>query len=228
MWIDVPGPALLSSMTQNSTAKGPTPTPTPPPFSAYAGFASNPSASQSSTPQPGLGQYSAFSQPPQKTSDPFAALSSSQFSSKPTTPQPPATPAAAPAASNDDDEWSFSSALPPESSAPREHQIIVSNTALRVHMKASRQSQSPNAIHLLFVFSNTTPQHISDLHFQLAVTKVRIFIFIPSSLLRPAFLHLSSHRSCDSSISANGKTRAMNFNSNHRAGVPCGPTKTAA
>ncbi|KAI0445220.1 ADP-ribosylation factor-binding protein GGA2 [Xylaria telfairii] len=163
---NIPGPALLSSLTQNSTAKGPTPTPTPPPFSPYSGFVSKPSASQSTTPQPPLGQYSAFSQPPQKTSDPFAALSSSQFSSKPATPQPPAPPA-----SNDDDEWSFSSALPPEASAPRDHQVIVSNTLLRINMKAVRAPQAPNALTLLFSFSNTSPQQISDLHFELAVTK---------------------------------------------------------
>ncbi|KAI3319824.1 VHS-domain-containing protein [Xylariaceae sp. AK1471] len=164
---NIPGPALLSSLTQNNTAKGPTPTPTPPPFSPYSGFASKPSASQSTTPQLPLGQYSAFSQPPsQKGSDPFAALSS-QFSSKPTTPQPPA----APAASNDDDEWSFSSALPPESSAPREHQAVVSNGLLQIGMKAVRAPQAANALSLLFSFSNKSPQQIGDLHFQLAVTK---------------------------------------------------------
>ncbi|KAI0190661.1 VHS domain-containing protein [Xylaria flabelliformis] len=163
---NIPGPALLSSLTQNSTAKGPSPTPTPPPFSSYSGFASKPSTSQSTTPQPPLGQYSAFSQP-QKASDPFAALSSSQFSSKPATPQPPA----APSASNDDDEWSFSSALPPEASAPRDHQAVVSNGLLRINMKAVRAPQAPNALSLLFSFSNTSPQQIGDLHFQLAVTK---------------------------------------------------------
>ncbi|KAI0868466.1 ADP-ribosylation factor-binding protein GGA2 [Hypoxylon argillaceum] len=163
----IPGPALLSSLTQNSTAKGPTPTPTPPPFSPYSGFTSKPSASQSTTPQPPLGPYSAFSQPPQKTSDPFAALSAAQFASKPSTPQPPA----APATSNDDDEWSFSSALPPEASSPRDHQVTVSNTLLRVNMKAVRAPQAPNALSLLFSFSNTSPQQIDDLHFQLAVTK---------------------------------------------------------
>lgn len=165
---DIPGPALLSSLTQNSTAKGPTPTPTPPPFSPYSGFSSKPSASQSATPQPPLGQYSAFSQPPPKASDPFVALSAAQFSSKPTSPQPPA----ATAASNEDDEWSFSSALPPEASAPREHQAVVSNTLLRINMKAVRAPQSPNALSLLFSFSNTSPQQIANLHFQLAVTKV--------------------------------------------------------
>ncbi|TGJ84443.1 hypothetical protein E0Z10_g4316 [Xylaria hypoxylon] len=164
---NIPGPALLSSLTQNSTAKGPTPTPTPPPFSPYSGFASKPSASQSTTPQPALGQYSAFSQPPQKTSDPFAALGSSQLSSKSVTPQPPAVPIA----SNDDDEWSFSSALPPEASSPRDHQAVVSNSLLRINMKAVRAPQVPNALSLLFSFSNTSPQQMSDLHFQLAVTK---------------------------------------------------------
>ncbi|KAI1811107.1 ADP-ribosylation factor-binding protein GGA2 [Poronia punctata] len=167
---NIPGPALLSSMTQNSTAKGPTPDPTPPPYSAFAGFASNPSGSQSATPQPALGQYSAFSQPPpQRSADPFAALSSSQFSSKPATPQPMVAPA--PTVSNDDDEWAFSSALPPESSAPRDHQTVVSNTALRIHMKAARAPHAPNALSLVFSFSNTRPVQISDLHFQLAVTK---------------------------------------------------------
>ncbi|KAJ8107253.1 hypothetical protein ONZ43_g6790 [Nemania bipapillata] len=165
--VDIPGPALLSSLTQNSTAKGPTPTPTPPPFSPYSGFTSKPSASQSTTPQPPLGQYSAFSQPPQKTSDPFAALSAAQFASKPSTPQPPAVSAAA----NDDDEWSFSSALPPEASSPRDHQVVVSNTLLRINMKAVRAPQVPHALSLLFSFSNTSPQQIGDLHFQLAVTK---------------------------------------------------------
>ncbi|KAI0104323.1 ADP-ribosylation factor-binding protein GGA2 [Nemania sp. FL0031] len=164
---NIPGPALLSSLTQNSTAKGPTPTPTPPPYSPFSAFTSKPSASQSSTPQPPLGQYSAFSQPPQKTGDPFAALSASQFSSKPSTPQPPVVPAA----SNDDDEWSFSSAVPPEPSAPRDHQIMVSNTLVRINMKAARAPQAPNALSLLFSFSNTSSQQISDLQFELAVTK---------------------------------------------------------
>lgn len=168
---NIPGPALLSSLTQNSTAKGPTPTPTPPPYSAsYAGFASKTSPSQSSTPQPPLGQYAAFAQPAAKTSDPFAALSASQFASKPATPQPPAAPAA-PAASNDDDEWSFSSALPPEASTPRDHQVVVSQSLLRINMKAIRAPQAQNALSLLFAFSNESPQQIDDLHFQLAVTK---------------------------------------------------------
>ncbi|KAI2634436.1 ADP-ribosylation factor-binding protein GGA2 [Xylaria nigripes] len=168
---NIPGPALLSSLTENSTAKRTAPVSTPSPSSSYSGFASKPSvisAPQSTTPHLPAAQYSAFSRPiSQKTSDPFAALSSSQFSSKSSAPQPPA----APSASNDDDEWSFSSALPPEASTPRDHQAIVSNTVLRIVMKAVRLPHAPNALSLLFSFSNTSPQQIGDLHFQLAVTK---------------------------------------------------------
>ncbi|KAI2627571.1 VHS-domain-containing protein [Hypoxylon sp. NC1633] len=167
---NVPGPALLSSMTQSSTANGPvSTTPTPSPFSPYSGFISPPAGSQSNTPQPSLVQQSAFSKPQiQKAappSDPFAALSSTQFSSKPATPKP-----AAPAPTTDDDEWSFSSALPNEPSLPKEHKAIVKEGPLVIELRATR-SRIPTAIALLFVFSNTTPMPISDLHFQIAVTK---------------------------------------------------------
>ncbi|KAI0150783.1 ADP-ribosylation factor-binding protein GGA2 [Xylariaceae sp. FL1272] len=169
---NIPGPALLSSMTENSTAKGPSPTPTPPPFSSsFSAFASKPSASQSNTPQPPLGQYSAFNQPPSQTSDPFAALASPQFSSKSATPQPPAP---APAAANDDDEWSFSSALPAEAetpSLPQQHKATISKGSLQIVMDARRAPLAPKALSLAFAFTNTTPQPIDQVHFQLAVTK---------------------------------------------------------
>lgn len=167
---NVPGPALLSSMTQNNSAKGPVSTPTPPPpFSPFSGFASPPTGSQSNTPQPHLAQQSAFSNPPpQKTTpsnDPFAALASPQFSSKPATPKP-----SAPAATADDDEWSFSSALPPEPSLPKEHQVTFKDGPLKIDLKATRSS-TPSALSLIFLFSNTTAAPITNLHFQLAVTK---------------------------------------------------------
>ncbi|KAI1331498.1 VHS-domain-containing protein [Xylariaceae sp. FL0255] len=167
---NIPGPALLSSLTQNNTAKQPTPTPTPPPFSPFSGFASNPVASSSSTPQVPLGQYSAFSQPPPQQSDPFASLAAAQYSSKPTTPQPPL--AAAPMTSNnDDDEWSFSSALPPEPTIPREHRTVISNGQLHIDLVAMRVPEAPNALSMKVSFSNSTPQPIDQIHFRLAVTK---------------------------------------------------------
>ncbi|KAK6952658.1 hypothetical protein Daesc_004948 [Daldinia eschscholtzii] len=171
---NVPGPALLSSMTQNNSARGPSPT--PPPFSPFSGFTSPPAGSQSNTPQPNLPQQSSFSRPPPQkaavASDPFAALASPQFSSKPTTPKPtaPAAPVAPAAGTADDDEWSFSSALPPEPTLPRELQIDVKDGPLQIHLKAAR-SQTPSALALIFIFSNTTAAPISNLHFQLAVTK---------------------------------------------------------
>lgn len=77
--------------------------------------------------------------------------------------------------SNDDDEWSFSSALPAEPAAPKapkEHTIIVKDGPLRIDMKAVRPPQAQQAIGLAFAFSNTTPAPVDDIHFQLAVTKV--------------------------------------------------------
>ncbi|OLN94270.1 putative ADP-ribosylation factor-binding protein C25H2.16c [Colletotrichum chlorophyti] len=169
---DIPGPALLSSITENNSAKGPmsnTATPQAPSFSQFASFTSPP-ASQSGTPQPPI--MSAFKPPQQQasaSSDPFAALGSPVFSSKPATPAPPPAPAAA--AANDDDEWSFSSALPPETpSHPKEHKTTVSDSTVKIEMIAGR-SGSGNALNLSFAFSNNSPQPITELHYQLAVTK---------------------------------------------------------
>lgn len=160
---------MLSSVTQNSSAKGPISTPTPPPggssFSQFSSFTSAPS-SKPSTPQPPVSNRPPFSPPPSKPAaqDPFAALSA-------LSPQPPVS---VPAAANDDDEWSFSSALPPEAppSLPREQRAQVSNSNLKIDLIANRAVATAPSINLLFSFSNNTAQPISELHFQLAVTKV--------------------------------------------------------
>ncbi|CAF3466679.1 unnamed protein product [Fusarium graminearum] len=162
---NIPGPALLSSMTQDNSARGQVSTPTPPPFSQFASF-SQP-VSQSTTPQPPLQQQPA--PPSQPASDPFAMLGAGSMSSQRASPAPPQQQPAA--ASNDDDEWSFSSALPPEPSKPKEHQATVSNTNVKVEMIARRAPGNENAINIIFAFSNNVPQPISELHFQLAVTK---------------------------------------------------------
>ncbi|KAI2469118.1 VHS-domain-containing protein [Annulohypoxylon bovei var. microspora] len=166
---NVPGPALLSSITQNSSAKGPASSPTPPPPSPFSSFTSPPMGSQLNTPQPHISQQSSFSRPPPQRSpanDPFAALASPQFASKPSTPKP-AAPAAAAA---EDDEWSFSSALPPEPSLPKEYQALVKDGPLQIQLTASRPPPQ-GALFLVFSFSNATAAPVSNLHFQLAVTK---------------------------------------------------------
>ncbi|KAK4160120.1 VHS domain-containing protein [Cladorrhinum sp. PSN259] len=153
---NIPGPALLSSVTQNNTARAGSPAS----FSKFAASTSAP-PSQSNTPKP----PSAFSPPPAKpaANDPFAQLASLGSS-----PAPPAV-----AASNDDDEWQFSSALPPEATPtqPREHKALVSNTSLKIDMIANRTVDTDPALNLVFLFGNNSAQPISDLHFQLAVTK---------------------------------------------------------
>lgn len=175
---------MLSSATQASSAQAPAAsTSTPDPFSSFNAFNSAPSTSKNNTPQPPNYQQSAFAAPA-RAADPFAALASANFgagfpnASKSATPAP--APAAAPAAApapqaNDDDEWNFASALPADAPAlPREHRAVVNNTSLKIDMLANRTTGSSNSISLLFAFSNNTAQPISELHFQLAVTKVRI------------------------------------------------------
>ncbi|KAK3942072.1 VHS domain-containing protein [Diplogelasinospora grovesii] len=170
---NVPGPALLSSVTQSNSAKGPVAsTSTPPPgFSHFSSFASAPSKSQSSTPQP---TQSALAAPPKYTpassSDPFATLGSL---SKPTAPPKQTAPAAPLVNTNDDDEWSFSSALPPESQGPPEvYETTVSNTNIQIQMRAVRdKAVSPNCISVGFLFKNNTEQPITELHFETAVTR---------------------------------------------------------
>ncbi|CCT67381.1 probable Arf-binding protein [Fusarium fujikuroi IMI 58289] len=145
---NIPGPALLSSMTQDNSARGQP-------------------VSQSTTPQPRFQQ-----QPPppsQPASDPFAILGAGNFNSQRASPAPP-QPQPAPTA-NDDDEWNFSSALPPEPSKPKEHQAVVSNTNVKIEMIARRAPGNENAINIVFAFSNNVTQPIGEFHFQLAVTK---------------------------------------------------------
>ncbi|KAK3346684.1 VHS domain-containing protein [Lasiosphaeria hispida] len=169
---NIPGPALLSSVTQSNSAKGPVASPTPPPSSSFSQFSSFTSApgSKSTTPQPPQSMRSAFSPPPSKPAaeDPFAALGSLS------SPKPHVVTQATQAApANDDDEWSFSSALPPEAppALPREHRAVVSNSSLKIDLIAKRAVDTAPSIGLLFSFTNNTAQPVSELHFQLAVTK---------------------------------------------------------
>ncbi|KAM0456850.1 hypothetical protein ACHAPV_007141 [Trichoderma viride] len=154
---NIPGPALLSSLTQGSTARGAGQNDTPPPFSQFASFTSPP-ASQSATPQP---NYQQQTSPPQAASNAFAS-----FTTSPPAPKPAAV-------SNDDDEWNFSSALPTEQTPakPTEHKGTAGNSSLKTDFLAKRSTAVSNAINIVFAFSNNTAQPINELHFQLAVTK---------------------------------------------------------
>ncbi|KAG9250605.1 VHS domain-containing protein [Emericellopsis atlantica] len=156
---NIPGPALLSSLTENNTSQQQS-APTPP-QNQFAAFAS-PSGSQSMTPQPPSQQSSAFVPPPQPASDPFASLGAAVPAAQPPKPTAPA----------EDDEWNFASALPAETpSKPKEHRQILSDTTVRIEMQAGRGPAGPNALNVNFAFSNNAAAPVSELHFQLAVTK---------------------------------------------------------
>lgn len=89
-----------------------------------------------------------------------------------------------PSVSNDDDEWSFSSALPPETPGkPRDHRATINNSNIRIDFLANRSSGASNSIDIVFAFTNNTAQPIHELHFQLAVTKVSLPLPYPPSPL---------------------------------------------
>jgi hypothetical protein len=172
-------------MTEGNSASGNLAS--PPPFSQFASFTS-PAPSQSGTPQPSASSAFKAPQPAAAAaSDPFAALGAASFTSQ-KSPPPASSAFQAPApTSNDDDEWSFSSALPAETpSVPREHRAVVSNAGVKIELLANRAPANPSPLTLTFAFSNNTAQPISELHYQLAVTKVRL----PSST---SCLHSLTH-----------------------------------
>lgn len=119
-----------------------------------------------------------------RTSSPFNQLQSSQTSTPPSSslldlgqlsqstapPPPPAASSTTAKPSSTDDEWTFSSALP-EDTLPSSNHIEVLSSAIRIEFTVKR-TPGDKRIHLLALFSNTTNQPISELHFQVAIEKV--------------------------------------------------------
>lgn len=194
----MPGPALISSTSQHSTARGPTPTRSPAPpiesskpnYSAFASFGISQPTSQTTTSQPSLfqqqqQQQAAARAPHQPASDPFAALATPPRQSTPQQNQssvsasifdfakaaPPAT-AISPAPANDDDEWSFSSALPESNGLPSSNSITITDSTISISLHATRKSPSDPIITMNVKFSNKVAQLITELTFQVAVTRV--------------------------------------------------------
>jgi ADP-ribosylation factor-binding protein GGA len=197
----MPGPALISSTSQYSTARGPTPSRSPAPptesskpnYSAFSGFGVSQPSSQTTTSQPSLFQQqqqqqqrAAVNVPQQPASDPFAALATPPRQSTPLQNQssvsasifdfakaaPPAT-AIPPAPANDDDEWSFSSALPESNGLPSSNSITITDSTINISLHATRKSPSDSIITMNVKFSSKVAQLITELTFQVAVTKVR-------------------------------------------------------
>ncbi|RFU35437.1 hypothetical protein B7463_g903, partial [Scytalidium lignicola] len=182
---NIPGPALISSTSQYSTARGPTPTASPAPnvvaanpdYSAFSALSSPPP--QGITPRPSqFHQQQRQQQQKSETpvSDPFAALASPARQSTPqqaqntsslfgfTNNQPPAP------TTTDEDEWAFSSALP-EGSLPTSNSMVLSDTKLKIFLSAMREPHTPSIITLDLTFSNQTQEPVTNMTFQAAVTK---------------------------------------------------------
>ncbi|KAI4280912.1 MAG: hypothetical protein L6R38_004071 [Xanthoria sp. 2 TBL-2021] len=199
---NVPGPSLLSSSTQQSSAKLPTPAPTPqyqqapssskPNYDPFASIISSHSTSRSNTPGPAYPQ--AQSAPP----DPFAALASkppqqpspapspSMFnfaSPKPSTPATPMPPQQSNGASaGTDDDWNFASALPADNSTlPTSNEITVSKTSVTVVFTISRTDKPEAPISIIASYSNNTSSLITEYTFQVAVTKSYTLQLTPQS-----------------------------------------------
>ncbi|KAJ5625644.1 hypothetical protein N7510_001953 [Penicillium lagena] len=166
------------------------PTAFKPNYDILAGMGSSRPTSQSSTPAPRASPQPPSQATPPPAADPFASLISA--SPRPGASPFPAPAAAAPAASGssalldlvgdqqsakqpaaaaEDDEWNFASSLPPSSALPASNKVQVLNSQLRVDFAVRRLPGQPRQIQIAAVFSNTTSQAISELHFQVAVEK---------------------------------------------------------
>ncbi|KAF3903297.1 hypothetical protein AA313_de0201888 [Arthrobotrys entomopaga] len=164
---NIPGPPLLSSTLNSSTARGSTPDFSIGGFSAPSNHNRQPSA-----PSP-LGPMSAFSNlaqlsgtvphPPPPQAQPIANFSSPGSSSNPTNLN-----------NDDDDEFAaFSSAVPPSNNFPplKSTEREVTASPLRVVMETSPRYPADAPLVLKVKFSNATAKIIKDITFQLAVTR---------------------------------------------------------
>lgn len=74
----------------------------------------------------------------------------------------------------EEDEWNFASSLPESNILPSMNRVQILNTALRVEFVARRHPPDARQIQVVALFSNTTNQLLSELHFQVAVEKASL------------------------------------------------------
>ncbi|OJK00509.1 hypothetical protein ASPACDRAFT_52187 [Aspergillus aculeatus ATCC 16872] len=161
-----------------------------PNYDIFSSINTSQSPSQSSTPAPGGRPQSINSSPatatPSPALDPFASLVSAgsrQASPLPSSAQPPAgslldlmgsepaPPANSQTKAREEDEWNFASSLPESNALPSMNRVQVLNSNLRIEFMARRHPQHTQQIHVVALFSNSTNQPLSELHFQVAVEK---------------------------------------------------------
>jgi hypothetical protein len=71
-----------------------------------------------------------------------------------------------------EEEWTFSSALPTDGNTNEQRQGVIIDADLRLEFSARLISPESDTHHISFTFSNNTAQDITEVHHQLAVTKV--------------------------------------------------------
>jgi len=155
----IPGPPLLSSTLNSSTARAQTPDKVAPNYSSLPSTTSKASSS---------------------SMDVFAGLN--QFKSptpKPVAPQPIVQPKQSTVADDDDDEFAaFSSAVPVTSTLPplKPNETRILSSQLQIVLEFNqRTAMAPDGpIVLRAKFSNGASEPIKDVTFQLAVTKVSV------------------------------------------------------
>ncbi|KAK4993375.1 ARF-binding protein [Elasticomyces elasticus] len=181
-------PAPLTSKFASSAPRQEQQTPAlNPNYDPFASLGSSRAQSKPVTPVPStLGQPS--QQPFQTRADPFASLNTPPRQASPfqfqqsvnlsSSPVPaarnnaPAAPHQSTLLSNSvidssaEDEWTFSSALPDQA-----HDLTVTNSSIRTVFHVTRLPGAENVIAIDSRISNNTSQPVSDLTFQLAVTK---------------------------------------------------------
>lgn len=188
-----------------TTSSPPPPQRPRPNYDAFSSLTGSRPSSTPASPSPMLQQQQQRQQPqqsiqkpapaPQAWADPFAALiAPSSRSSSPYNRQAPsmqisnslsrvelADPSlqAASASRNGvatDDEWKFASSLP-DSSLPTSHRMEVHSSSIKIEFLSTRPA-GQESIQIMAQFSNNTARTIHGLHFQVAVEKVRILLFL--------------------------------------------------
>ncbi|KAF2433785.1 VHS-domain-containing protein [Tothia fuscella] len=156
-----------TSRPQSTTTFSTQPIPAAPKPDPFASLGTAPRANTPRNASPFQFQQS-ISQPP--TAPPAAAQSqnNTDLLGAFTSPVPPPTQRAAPPPPPSDDEWTFSSALPPPSST---NTITLTQSPLLIKWTLTRPPTTPTEIEITSRISNTAPSRITELTFQVAVTK---------------------------------------------------------
>ena len=76
-----------------------------------------------------------------------------------------------------DDDWSFSSALPEDSSLPSATSLVVSDKEVAIQFDVSRRKGNDPVLDILAKFSNKSANAITEYTFQVAVTKVGYIVY---------------------------------------------------